>query len=170
MKIPKSTAPEPPAFKRKRGPPPQATKLLVASLGAGLVFMALLAIVFVPRYLENLNPPPSTVLILQANTTVGPRIVVISTTLNLNLSLFNATLVQNDTVVASLPAGLGGGGTVLGFTDANHDGVLDTGDYFTVNASSLSNAVAGRFSLQVYQVNVGYRVGVASWTGLLRTP
>ena len=44
-------------FRRKRSPPPQATKLLLYSLAAGLVFMGALAVVFVPRYLENLNQP-----------------------------------------------------------------------------------------------------------------
>ena len=77
MKIPKAAKPEAPPFKRKRAPPPQATKLLVASLLAALVFMAVLAVVFVPRYLENLNPAPITLLHLDFNTTgSNPRIVV----------------------------------------------------------------------------------------------
>ncbi len=48
MKIRRPSAPEVP-FKRKRRPPPQATKLLTYSLAAGIVFMVLLAIVFLPR-------------------------------------------------------------------------------------------------------------------------
>ena len=74
MKIPRPRPPET-EFRRKRAPPPQATKPLISSLSAGLVFMALLAIVFVPRYLENQNPPVSTILNLQLNTSAdaGPR-------------------------------------------------------------------------------------------------
>ncbi len=167
MKIPKPSKPETPPFKRKRAPPPQATKLLTASLLAALVFMAVLAIVFVPRYLENLNPPPSTVLILRVNTTSGPRVLVTAATLDLNLSLFNATLLQNATAVASLPSGLGGTNPVLRFTDADRDGLLNLGDYFTVDVSSLPDAAQAQFTLQVWQVNIGQRVGFATWPGIL---
>ncbi len=167
MKIPKPSKPEAPDFKRKRAPPPQATKLLTASLLAALVFMAVLAIVFVPRYLENLNPPPSTVLVLRVNTTAGPRVVVTAATMDLNLTLFNATLLQNATVVTSLPSGLRGTTPILAFTDANHDGLLDLGDYFTVHVSSLPQAAGAQFTLQVWQVNIGQRVGYVTWPGIL---
>lgn len=162
MKIPKPTAPETP-FKRKRGPPPQATKLLVASLSAGLVFMALLAIVFVPRYLENLNPPPSTLLTLKLNTTSGaPRIDVTYALYNLGLAKFNATFLQGNTTIASLPGGLGGTSGGLSFTDANHDGLLDAGDSFT-----LPSGPQATYHFQVWQGDVGHLVGVVTWTGIL---
>lgn len=167
MKIPKPSKPEAPDFKRKRAPPPQATKLLTASLLAALVFMAVLAIVFVPIYLENLNPPPSTVLVLRVNTTAGPRVVVTASRIDLNLTLFNVTLLQNTTVVASLASGLGGTTSVLAFTDANHDGLLNLGDYFTVRVSSLPGAAQAQFTLQVWQVNIGQRVGYVTWPGVL---
>ncbi len=162
MKIPRPKPPEA-EFKRKRGPPPQATKLLIASLSAGLIFMALLAIVFVPRYLENLNPPPSTLLTLEINTTSGsPRIVVSYALYDLSLSLFNATLFRDNGTVANLSAGLGGGSAALSFTDANHDGRVDAGDYFSLQATS-----QGSYRFEVWQVDVGHRVGVVSWTGAL---
>ncbi len=160
MKIPKPTA-QPTEFKRKRSPPPQATKLLVASLSAGLVFMALLAIVFVPRYLENQNPTPSTLVFLDYNTSAGaPRLVVSSALYDLNLSLFNATLYRDNVTVASLPPGLGGTNNGLGFTDANHDGLLDAGDFFTI-----PTAPQGNYQLVVWQGNVGHIVGAKTWTG-----
>ena len=161
-KIPRPKAPEA-EFKRKRAPPPQATKLLVASLSAGLIFMALLAIVFVPRYLENLNPPPSTLLDLSLNTTAGaPHIMVTFALYNLALSDFNATLYRDNVTIATLPAGLGGGASTLSFTDANHDGLLDLGDFFTVQVSA-----QGAYRLEVWQGNVGHLVGVQSWTGTI---
>jgi hypothetical protein len=161
VKIPPPAKPEAPPFKRKRGPPPQATKLLVASLGAGLVFMALLAIVFVPRYLENLNPPPSTLLTLQLNTTAStPRIVVTSALYDLALSKFNATLSLGNVTIGSLGAGLTGGSGALTFVDANHDGNLDAGDFFAFTPSG-----QGSYHFEVWQIDVGHRVGVLSWTG-----
>ncbi len=162
MKIPKPKPPET-EFKRKRGPPPQATKLLIASLSAGLVFMALLAIVFVPRYLEFLNPPPSTLLNLEINTTgTAPRIVVTYALYGLDLSRFNATLYRDNATVASLAAGLGGGTAALAFTDANNDRLVDAGDSFTIQA-----AVQGSYRFEVWQVDVGHLVGVQTWTGAL---
>ncbi len=139
----------------------------MASLLAALVFMGALAVVFVPRYLEHLNQPPSAAPSLEPNTTLGPRVTVTSVAVALNLSAFNATLFQNTTAVATLPAGLGGGGTVLAFADANGNGLLDAGDYFTVDGSSLPNAATQRYTLQVWQAGVGW-VGFAQWTGLLR--
>ncbi len=162
MKIPRPKPPET-EFKRKRAPPPQATKLLLASLSAGLIFMGLLAVVFVPRYLEGLNQPPSTILDLALNTTAsGPRIVVTGSTVNLDLSKFNATLSLNNATIASLSAGLGGGTASLRFVDANGDGKLDVGDYFEVQATQ-----QGDYRFEIWQVDIGYRVGVQLWTGAL---
>lgn len=159
MKIPKPSKPEAPPFKRKRGPPPQATKLLVASLLAALVFMAVLAIVFVPRYLENLNPPRSTVLYL--NLTAGqPRVQVTFALYDLSLSDFNATLTRDNVTVADLPAGLSGVSAGLSFTDANHDGLLNSGDSFT-----LPTGPQGVYRFEVWQLDVGLRVGSLTWTG-----
>ncbi len=160
MKIPRPKKPET-EFKRKRAPPPQATKLLIASLSAGLVFMALLAIVFVPRYLMNLNPPPSTLLNLQLNTTVTPtRIDVTFALYGLSLSHFNVTLLRGNTTVAALPAGLAGTDAGLAFTDTNHDGLLDAGDYFTLPAQPQDT-----YHFEVWQGDVGHLVGVVVWTG-----
>ncbi len=160
MKIPRPKTPEV-DFKRKRAPPPQATKLLIASLSAGLVFMALLAIVFVPRYLENLNPPPSTLLDLQLNTTASPtRVDVTFALYSLDLAKFNATLLRGNATIAALPAGLAGTSSGLAFTDANHDGLLDAGDYFTLPAEPQDT-----YHFQVWQGDVGHLVGVVTWTG-----
>lgn len=161
MKIPRPKPPET-QFKRKRAPPPQATKLLIASLTAGLVFMAVLAIVFVPRALEA-NQPPSTLLHLELNETASStQVDVTYALLNLDLAQFNATLLRGNVSVAALPAGLGGSVHGLSFTDANHDGLLDPGDYFTLPAGPQAT-----YQFQVWQGNVGHLVGVLTWTGLL---
>lgn len=159
MKIPKPTRPEAPPFKRKRAPPPQATKLLLASLLAALVFMGALAVVFIPRYLENLNPPPTTLVLLDLNTSAR-RLVVSNVLYAYPLAKFNATLALDNATIGSLGAGLAGSGGALNFTDANHDGLLDTGDYFGFTAQG-----QGTYRLEVWQVDVGVRVGFVRWTG-----
>ena len=159
MKIPRPKPPET-QFKRKRAPPPQATKLLIASLTAGLVFMAVLAIVFVPRALEA-NAPPSTLLHLYLNDTVAPtRVDVTYALFDLGLAKFNVTLLRGNATVAALPAGLNGTVNGLSFTDANHDGLLDAGDYFT-----LPSEPQATYHFEVWQGDVGHLVGVLTWTG-----
>ena len=159
MKIVRPRPPET-QFKRKRGPPPQATKLLLSSLAAGLIFMGLLALVFVPRYLENLNQPP--VVVLEITASLGGRLEINTSSVSLALSKFNASLLQNNVTVASLPAGLADVNTTLRFFDANGDSLLDTGDYFVVGVT-----VRASYRLQIWQEDVGRLVGVYSWEGLL---
>lgn len=159
MKIPRPKPPET-SFKRTRTPPPQATRLLLTSLAAGLIFMAVLAIVFIPRYLEYANPP--TVEIVQLDALPGGRLNVTGSSAVLSLSDFNATLSRDNVTIASLGAGLTGGGPTLRFTDANGNGQLDPGDYFTVGAS-----VQGSYRFEVWQVNVGKLVGLYTWEGVL---
>ncbi len=160
MKIPRPKEPET-EFRRKRAPPPQATKLLTASLLTGLVFMAVLAVVFIPPYLNGLNRPTTTLLQLTLDTTgASARIEVSLLTVALNITEFNATLTQGNATVASLPQGLSGVDAGLSFTDANHNGLLDTGDYFTL--PSLPQAT---YHFEVWQVDAGSRVGALVWTG-----
>lgn len=159
MKIVRPRPPET-QFKRKRGPPPQATKLLLSSLAAGLIFMGLLALVFVPRYLENLNQPP--IVVLEIHASADARLVIDAASVSLDLSKFNASLLQDNATIASLPAGLTPGGSTFRFVDANRNGVLDTGDYFVVGVT-----VRASYRLQVWQEDVGRLVGVYSWEGLL---
>ncbi len=151
-------------FKRKRGPPPQATKLLLSSLAAGLIFMGLLAVVFVPRYLENLDQPPVAVLsICPFWVNASVRLELVAASVSLPLSTFNASLLQGNVTIASLPAGMAGGNATFRFVDANGDLALDAGDYFTVGLAAQAS-----YQLQVWQRDVGRLVGVySSWQGPL---
>jgi hypothetical protein len=157
MKIPRPKPAET-EFKRKRGPPPQATRLLLSSLAAGLVFMAVLAVVFIPRYLQYANQPPIEVIKLLVSG--GGRINVTSANAALDLSLFNATLLRNNVTVGFLASGLSSGTSILNFTDANRDGLLGVGDYFQVTSTPQNF-----YRLQVWQVDVGKLVGLIEWTG-----
>ena len=159
MKIPKPKPPET-SFRRKQGPPPQATRLLLASLAAGLIFMAALAVVFIPRYLQFVDQPSVEIVNLTAE--AGGRIVVAATSAVLGLDRFNATLLRENVTVATLGSGLAGGNATLTFTDANGNGLLDDGDYFTVSAS-----VVASYRLEVRQTDVGRLVGLYAWEGVL---
>lgn len=159
MKIARPKPPET-EFRRKRSPPPQATKLLLYSLAAGLVFMGLLAIVFVPRYLENLSQPPVVVLELAAKP--GGHLEISMSSVSLALSNFNASLLRDNVTIASLSAGLSGGDVSFRFADANGDALLDQGDYFIVSATAQAS-----YRLQVWQQDVGRLVGIYSWEGAL---
>ena len=181
MKIRRPSKPEVP-FKRKRRPPPQATKLLRYSFLSGVVFMVLLAIVFLPRMfpdqlpVEILNPNPSAGGVLRLeNTTNGTRLFVDASTVSLPLSRFNATFCElkgnfsagahscerDGVVIGALDAGLmtGGNGT-LRFVDGTADGLLDAGDYFTVSTSAI---VCRVYRVEVIQLDVSKLSGYAEW-------
>ena len=89
MRIPRPIRRKP-EFRRKGSPPPAARKLLTASLGAGLVLLAMLAIVFVPRALryEGLLVPPRVA--FEFNATGGPRAVISLVTIVRPLSEYRA--------------------------------------------------------------------------------
>ncbi|MGI0148818.1 MAG: hypothetical protein ACREDF_04725, partial [Thermoplasmata archaeon] len=119
-------------FKRKRRPPPQATKLLTYSMVAGIVFIVLLGIVFLPRMF--VEQPPVAIVQLRLNTTSGTRLDVDSVTAALELSKFRAVFWRNGSQVATLGPGLGGGDATLRFVDRAANGLLDAGDYFQISA------------------------------------
>lgn len=152
------------AFKRKRGPPPQATKLLTYSMVAGIVFIVLLGIVFLPQMfrdqppIEILNPRDNGR--LRLDTSSGTRLYIDSTTTSLALSLFNATFWVDRNQVGHLSPGLAGGNATLAFTDAQTNELLDAGDYFTI-----SPPPSGCYRFEVSQVNVGKLSGFLQWGG-----
>jgi hypothetical protein len=160
-------------FKRKRSPPPQATKLLTYSMIAGIVFIALLGIVFVP---QALRPQPTTEVVNPENggrfrldTSNGTRLYVDSSTAALSLTEFNATFRVSNTAgcpagmecaFAHLDPGLAGGNATLSFTDRNANGLLDSGDYFALRPPQ-----TGCYRFEVYQVNLGKLAGFLRWGG-----
>lgn len=148
--------PHKPDFGRKRTPPPQATKLLQYSLAAGVVFMVLLGIVFLPRMFPDQSPVA--IVDLRLDTTAGTRLVVTSVTEILELGKFNATLSRGGVPFASLPAGLGEGNASLRFVDANATGFLDVGDYFEIIASQTDCN-----GFEMHQVDVNRRVASERW-------
>src|SRR2546428_13607480 len=115
-------------FMQKRSPPPQATKLLRYSLLSGVVFMVLLAIVFLPRMFPD-EPPIEIVRGFHFETPNNrTQIYVDSVTVSLDLAKFRAnfTVAQKGKGVefGNLSQGLlvGGTGTVR-FVDATASGL-----------------------------------------------
>lgn len=157
MRIARPSRPEVP-FKRKRSPPPQATKLLTYSLATGIVFMVLLGIVFLPRMFVDQSPVA--LLQLELGPGAGTTLVVNATTAVLPLSKFRAAFARNSVTIASLSAGLAGGNATLSFVDTNTTGYVDRGDYFALTAPP-----PGCYRFDVYQVDVDRRVGFATWGG-----
>jgi len=143
-------------FLRKRGAPPQATKLLTYSLAAGIVFMVLLGIVFLPRMFPA--QPLVAIVDLRLNTSAGVRLDVTFVTAVLDLDHFNATLWRDDLAVGSLPAGLQGGSASLRFVDGNANGFLDVGDHF-----ELTTDPSGCFRFEMFQLDVNRRVAFERW-------
>jgi len=146
------------AFKRKGGPPPQATKLLTYSMVAGIVFMVLLGIVFLPRMF--VDQTPVSIVELRLNTTTGTRLDVDRVTVALDVTKFRAVFSRDARPIASLPPGLGGGNITLRFADGNSDGLLNPGDYFSIAASA-----SGCYRFEIYQVDVDRRVALTIWGG-----
>lgn len=157
MRIARPRKPNVP-FKRKRSPPPQATKLLTYSMVAGIVFMVLLGIVFLPRMF--VDQPSVAIVQLRLNTTSGTRLDVASVTGALELSKFRAVFWRGSSQIATLSPGLGGGDATLRFLDGAADGLLDAGDYFEISATA-----PGCYRFEIFQVDVDRRVGLTLWGG-----
>jgi archaellum component FlaF (FlaF/FlaG flagellin family) len=111
------------------------------SLAAGLVFLLVLGIVFVPRALEwGEVQPPAIALVASGE---GPYVVTVSRVSRAYaLSQYRATLnATNGSAVVSVdmrPVAANGswaGGTIA-FSDADADAILSAGDRFTIEALS----------------------------------
>ena len=135
------------AFKRKRSPPPQATKLLRYSMASGIVFIVLLGLVFVPQLFRD-QPPVATPVNLEFTSLT--RLEVTSVGAIVPLSKLQATLWRDGVTIARLGPPLAGGNATFSFKDATGDGLLGPGDYFMVNASG-----AGCYRVSISQTDSG---------------
>ena len=135
------------AFKRKRSPPPQATKLLRYSMASGIVFMILLGLVFVPQLFRD-QPPVATP--VNMDFTSLTRLEVTSVGALVPLSKLQASLSRNGVIFATIGPPLAGGNATFSFNDANGDGLLGPGDFFLVNASP-----AGCYRVSISQTDSG---------------
>lgn len=135
------------AFKRKRSPPPQATKLLRYSMLSGIVFIVLLSLVFVPQLFRD-QPPVATPVTMDFTSLT--KLEVTSVGAPVPLSKLQATLLREGVPFAKLGPPLAGGNATFSFTDANRDGLLGPGDFFLVNSS-----FAGCYRVTISQTDSG---------------
>ena len=152
-------------FRRARPPPIQATKLLLASLSAGLIFIVVLAIVFIPRALEHENQPPIPRITLVVSSASGRAWAnVTEATIAAPLVEYNATVYRTigtaTVAIATLPT-LNSVDGDLSFSDNDQNGRLTAGDSFEV----VTREPGGTYTLQVWYRPVGKLVGLASWSG-----
>ena len=174
MKIARPSKPDVP-FNRKRRPPPQATKLLRYSLLAGVVFMVLLAIVFLPQMFPRQSPVATPVEMQLLNTTGGSRLSVTSVGAFVELSKFRAVFIQDNVTVSILGPPLVGANGSFSFTDTDGDSHLGPGDYFAFACSPRSTyhmeiqqleEPSTAYSSQPQCLGPGcFVVGRASWSG-----
>src|SRR2546422_3469060 len=144
-------------FKRKRSPPPQATKLLRYSMVAGIVFMILLGVVFLPRMFANQEPVATPV---KMAFTTSTHLEITSVGAFVSLTKVQAVLMRDNATVGTLGPPLGGSNATLAFTDADGDSRLSPGDFFQVTAGS-----TGCYRLDIIQAEPGsnFLVGQQSW-------
>lgn len=151
-------------FKRKRRPPPQATKLLTYSLLSGIVFMVLLAVVFVPQLLVD-QPPVATPVVMEFAIDIPSnqtRLMVVSVGALVDLSKLRANFTRGNTTLGSMGPPLGPGDAVFSFHDANNTGVLGPGDYFLVAPETTGSY---RVSIEQLDERAPFLVGTHVWTG-----
>ena len=153
-------------FRRARPPPIQATKLLLASLSAALIFIVVLAIVFIPRALEHENQPPIPRITLFVASIPGRAWAnVTDATIAAPLVEYNATVYRKvgtvTVVIGALPT-LNSIDGDLSFSDTDGDGRLTAGDSFEI----VTREPGGAYTLQIWYRPVGKLVGLAGpWSG-----
>ena len=165
MKIPRPQGAEK-SFQRTRAPPSQATKLLLSSMSAALILIVVLAVVFIPRALQQEGNPAIPQIGLVVSSVSGTAWANVSkATVAARLADYNASVVRDvgsSTVLvgalAELASGASDGG--VSFRDVDGDGLLSIRDSFTVATTS-----GGAYALYIWYKPEGKLVGVAQWTG-----
>ena len=127
-------------FRRRSPPTPQATRLMKVSLAAGLLFLLVLAAVFVPRALQY-DQPSAPLAVLRLGSS-GPFVVeVVRINIAKPLAEFRVELNitgsgQNPVNVNINPLAVGAWpsppGEIIAFADSDGNGELSVGDAFTI--------------------------------------
>jgi len=124
---------------------------------AGIVFIVLLGVVFLPRMFVDQNAVATPVKMAFPTST---RLAVTSVGASVSLSKLQAVLVRDNATLATLGPPLGGSTASLAFTDADGDGRLTPGDFFSVPADPTAC-----YRLDVVQLEAGatFVVGQQGW-------
>ena len=145
-------------FKRRTPPTPQATRLMRLSLAAGILFVVILGVVFVPTALHygSVRPP---VVTLAASLTGPFNVTVTSVTASfalgsyyvwLNVTAGGNPLLNCGNAQQPLVNDTAQCGGVLTFLDLDGSGTLSVGDVFRVLRQSGSDVA---YSLSVFNTS-----------------
>ena len=138
-------SPEGAPFRRRTPPTPQATRLMRVSLGAGIALLVVLGVLFIPRGLQYGGEAPPVIDFVVVDQ--DPFVVQVQRAsreyalanyrveLNLTQNDANRSCPCVNTAVLTLEANRTWGG-VLGFSDADGDGMLSSGDTFMIQRQS----------------------------------
>ena len=152
-------------FKRKWSPPPQATKLLRYSMLAGIVFIVLLGVVFLPRmFVEQARvATPVTMTFVRDVPSNETRLIVVSVGATVPLSKLTATFARDNVTLVTLGPPLADGNATFSFTDVDHDGFLGPGDFFLPRSDP-----TGQYGVVIIQTEGEsmFPVGRMSWPGV----
>ncbi len=135
-------------------------------MSAGLILIAALAIVFIPRALQQEGKPPIPQVHLAVSSRSGTAWAnVTSVTVAASLTKYNATVVRASgysTATVGALAVLADRATdrSLAFRDVDGDGILSPGDSFRV-----TTVAGGTYSLYIWYTPEAKLVGIATWTG-----
>ena len=127
-------------FRRRSPPTPQATRLMKVSLGAGLLFLLVLAAVFVPRGLQYDQPShPLAVLGLRSSVPFVVEVVRVNVERQLGEYLVEVNITAEGRAPLNVlidPLAVGSWplppDDFVSFADADADGSLSPGDTFTI--------------------------------------
>jgi len=121
--------------------------------------MILLGVVFLPRMFVDQTRVATPVVLTFVSST---RLNVSSVGALVPLTKLNATLWRNNTLVATLGPPLGGVNGTFSFSDANPDGLLSPGDFFTVSVGPI-----GCHQVEIRQIEPAstFVVGREIWGG-----
>jgi len=161
MLRPKKIPPEEKPFKRRTRPTPQASRLMVTSTLAGLGMVIVLAVVFIPRALQQESQPQVPTLYLRAEPTVVDgtwRVNVTQVSLSLPLSAYEVEVTHLGSPLVNRTSLLNISGPPGWFYDTDGDGHLSVGDVFLVDGNP--DAATRLF---VYHVPSGKRIGFTTF-------
>ena len=133
MKIPRLRRRDP-EFRRRGAPPPAARRFLAASLSAGLILLAALAVVFLPIALQHEQLPPVPRVVLEVVSGSSGTLVVVNVTLDRSLSAYRVEFYWDNDAGTTLKAAIdplqNAATPFLSFRDVDGDGQLSAEDEF----------------------------------------
>jgi len=159
MKVVVEGKEQPPQFRRKGSPPPNATKLLTFSVLSGVGLLIVLAIVFLPQGIQYSFQEYPPQIRLSAATGSIVLVSVSQADRAVELTKFRIDLYREGSLAASLKLAESHSSDGLAFSDNNGNGSLDVGDTISV-----AHVEKGLYKLLIVFEPRGLNAGFVTWT------